>query len=127
MWTFLRTFSEDLFYGPFLKTFSEDLFCGPFLGLFLWPLSLMFICVFLNLGIMCWSRRACVYVFTPCVSFYSSYPDCQDSYPVACETWGKDGECDKNPMWMSENCKNTCNTCIGEKIYGAVKSTLLYR
>ena len=39
--------------------------------------------------------------------------DCKDLYPVACEEWGKRGECDANPQWMGDNCKKTCDTCDG--------------
>ena len=55
------------------------------------------------------------------ISFYkqiciliSCFSDCQDVYPVACEDWGKGGECSKNPIWMNAHCTRTCNQCSGE-------------
>ncbi|ESO86195.1 hypothetical protein LOTGIDRAFT_235549 [Lottia gigantea] len=28
-----------------------------------------------------------------------------------CESWAKRGECKKNPIWMSKNCRRDCNMC----------------
>nr|QBH70097.1 CreM12-ShK4 [Colubraria reticulata] len=28
-----------------------------------------------------------------------------------CDGWSQSGECDKNPLWMKENCKKSCKVC----------------
>lgn len=50
-----------------------------------------------------------------CVAPVFPFVDCKDLYPVACETWGQSGECDKNPGWMNTNCEKTCKQCTGQK------------
>ena len=35
---------------------------------------------------------------------------CLDSTPY-CPLWASTGECTKNPIWMKENCKKSCNSC----------------
>jgi len=37
---------------------------------------------------------------------------CTDSHRN-CQSWARQGECNKNPSWMKVNCKKSCNTCDG--------------
>ncbi|RCN32519.1 shTK domain protein [Ancylostoma caninum] len=41
---------------------------------------------------------------------------CQDRHPN-CATWARGGECNKNPLWMSENCRSACGKCAIARSY----------
>ena len=36
--------------------------------------------------------------------------DCKDRHKL-CASWARSGECKKNPLWMSENCRQSCKLC----------------
>merc|ERR1712079_606411 len=38
--------------------------------------------------------------------------ECIDGHSK-CSEWASEGECDKNPIWMKENCRVSCGTCDG--------------
>ncbi|XP_066983949.1 zinc metalloproteinase nas-4-like isoform X2 [Macrobrachium rosenbergii] len=47
----------------------------------------------------------------------TSTPDgCADSHKF-CREWASTGECDRNPVWMTANCKASCAQCAGCKDY----------
>ena len=54
--------------------------------------------------------------FSNCV--VDSLPEvCSDKHDAkACLEWAKIGECSKNPDWMNNNCKKSCNLCKSELI-----------
>merc|ERR1712054_694903 len=46
------------------------------------------------------------------ISFMGAAPDsdCKDDNPD-CAKWAKDDQCNKNPDYMKDTCKKSCNTC----------------
>jgi hypothetical protein len=45
----------------------------------------------------------------------SSTPACEDSNKN-CASWAKKGECTKNPKYMLDKCRLSCNTCESDPI-----------
>ena len=43
-----------------------------------------------------------------CVNLHTSNSEC--------ETWGRNGHCDRNPGFMHINCAKTCGTCTGASL-----------
>ena len=39
-------------------------------------------------------------------------PSCNDK-SRHCNYWARNGECQKNPSYMNENCRKSCNLCNG--------------
>merc|ERR1711970_256704 len=59
-----------------------------------------------------WMKKNCADTCGHCDKLTGS-GDCKDDN-AGCADWAKSGECDKNPIWMKENCKKSCNTCPEE-------------
>lgn len=40
-----------------------------------------------------------------------------------CDIWASAGECDKNPLWMANNCQQSCQRCLPDCIdaYGSTE------
>ncbi|XP_061163166.1 macrophage mannose receptor 1-like [Saccostrea echinata] len=54
-------------------------------------------------------EQAFVYSLLPkshCYNLHSSENNC--------DFWAKNGECDKNPLWMANNCQRSCQRCMAD-------------
>ena len=56
--------------------------------------------------------------------------ECKDDN-VHCDTWAKDGHCQKSSVYMTKHCKKACGTCggkehdrssAGEEVYAAISA-----
>ena len=42
---------------------------------------------------------------------------CIDAYGKAnCGQWRSNGQCEKNPVWMAANCRQSCQQCDGDPV-----------
>ncbi|KAE9546288.1 hypothetical protein FO519_010500, partial [Halicephalobus sp. NKZ332] len=53
-----------------------------------------------------WCKASC----GKCLPAFDFKSECSDHHPN-CTVWSNNGECTKNPYWMSENCRKSCNKC----------------
>uniref|UniRef100_A0A0M3IIZ8 ShKT domain-containing protein n=1 Tax=Ascaris lumbricoides TaxID=6252 RepID=A0A0M3IIZ8_ASCLU len=53
-----------------------------------------------------WCKASCA----KCHPAYDLHNECSDRHRM-CEFWADEGECDKNSLWMFENCRNSCAQC----------------
>jgi hypothetical protein len=45
-----------------------------------------------------------------CCKSCSASPNCKDGNS-SCASWASRGECTRNPAYMHQNCKRSCNKC----------------
>ena len=50
------------------------------------------------------------FMFTFLTLLISLFIECKDT-DKDCEYWASRGECKKNPNWMLNNCKRSCQNC----------------
>ncbi|CAL4122306.1 unnamed protein product [Meganyctiphanes norvegica] len=48
--------------------------------------------------------------------------ECQDKH-ISCSNWAKNGYCRTNPGYMLNNCKLSCNACVGKTVKASFKLT----